>query len=126
MAQERISLGLPLHSTTHIPHAPYGLIRSSWQRVGISAPAFLAASSSVEPFSIFTLFPSTVNVIYSFIVTPPYFINIASKRHATLQLPHFMHLPLSILCGFFTSPDIAPTGHFLLHSVHPRHLSESM
>ena len=37
-----------------------------------------------------------------------------------------MHFDWSIACGFLSSPEIAPTGHFFAHIVQPLHFAGSI
>ena len=52
-----------------------------------------------------------------------YLFTIALNLHFSMQAPHLMHLLVSITCGFFTVPLIAPTGQLRAQSVQPLHLS---
>ena len=42
------------------------------------------------------------------------------------QMPHLMHLLLSMTCTFLTSPTMASTGQLRAQSVQPLHFSGSM
>lgn len=43
--------------------------------------------------------------------------------HIVIQVPHLIHLSVSIKCFSLSSPDIHSAGQFLAHLVHPIHLS---
>ena len=64
----------------------------------------------------------TANSI-SDIFFPPHFTSTAPNLQTSLHCPHLMHFSLSITCCPFTTPVIAPTGHFLEQRVQPLHLS---
>ena len=50
----------------------------------------------------------------------------APKLHPSLHAPHLIHFVVSITCGSFTFPEIAPTGHILAHLVQPLQSSGSI
>lgn len=55
----------------------------------------------------------------------PYLFSIALNLHLSMQTPHLMHFVVSITCGCFTEPVIAPTGQLRAQSVQPLHLSST-
>ena len=115
VTQDANSLLVPSSSTTHILHEPKGM-RSLWsQKVGISTSTFRAASRMEAPESTSAFFPSMVRLIFMII----YSFTTASNLQTSKQTLHLVQRLWSITCSSFLSPVMAPTGHFLAHTVHP-------
>ena len=51
---------------------------------------------------------------------------IAPNGQPLLQVPHLMHLSVSMWCGFFSSPVMAPAGQLRAHFVQPLQMAGSM
>ena len=50
-------------------------------------------------------------------------VNEGFYSFTTFEAPHFIHLVTSITCFFFTSPEMALTGHWRAHNPQPLHAS---
>ena len=55
-----------------------------------------------------------------------YFLTIAPNLHFSIQAPHLIHFVTSMVCGFLTEPEMAPTGQTRAQAVQPLHLSASI
>ena len=66
------------------------------------------------------------NLDFTHFGLPPYSTTTAPLRQELIHWPQRMHFAGSMAKDFFSSPEIAPTGHFLAHREQPMHFSASM
>src|SRR4030065_447582 len=86
--------------------------------------SFLQASIRKVPRFTVIDRPSMVRVCSLAFTT--YSLMTASNLHTSKHAPQRIHLPESITCVFFFSPEMATVGHCFLHNAQPVQFSASM
>lgn len=71
-------------------------------------------------------YPDPVNKHILRHLHPPQPRDMAWKLQFSMHAPHLIHLLWSMTWGFFTVPEMAPTGQLRLHLVQPLHSSGSI